>query len=431
MGKDAAIIGLGKSGLAAKRLLELDGYAPIDIYDDNRAIMGAHPIANYKDDYEITVVSPGVNPKQIKVPISNRSSELELAYKYKKSNAKILGVTGTNGKSTVCHLTTQILNAMGKSAISVGNFGYPFADAVLDKPADYYVLELSSFQIELLRKGQFSLDGLVFTNLTEDHLDRYGSYECYANAKFGVFDFLAKDSMLAIPDNRKIKEMADAAGITNRLVVDISSLYVYKGSDVKALNFGTFSLDLAKYRLVGLHNAENLAFSLVLIASVTSLVGDVTELINVKELTGLPHRLELVRQRNEVSWINDSKSTTVESTSKAISSCHNSTLLLLGGKDKQLNYGELAGDIEPSSVKLVIVFGEAREAIAEHLKGGGLKKPLFVVNKLKDAVSLAAQKAQKGWNVLLSPACSSYDEFKNFEERGVRFAQYIDGLSAI
>ena len=209
----AAIIGYGKSGAAAENLLKLKGINDIDIFDDkaiiniltekhdiyeiiNNIIIHSYNAINrnitYTDRYDnisdMVVVSPGIDLKKYPNISGNITSEIELAYEVMDKNAKIIAITGTNGKSTTTHLTAQILNSAGIKAAACGNIGYPFAKAVLDKDIKVFVIELSSFQIELLKN--FSAVSGCIINVTQDHLDRYGTMEKYYEAKLMLLNFI-------------------------------------------------------------------------------------------------------------------------------------------------------------------------------------------------------------------------------------------------
>ena len=186
----AAIIGYGKSGAAAEKLLRLKCFESIDIFDDKNEKYA--DIAEYKNEYDLICVSPGIDLNKYTNICGNITSEIELAYEEMNKNAKIIAITGTNGKSTTTHITAQIINNAGLKAAACGNIGYPYGMAVLEKDADVYVIELSSFQIELLKKFN-AVSGCII-NVTQDHLDRYKTMDKYYKAKLMLLDFIDKDS---------------------------------------------------------------------------------------------------------------------------------------------------------------------------------------------------------------------------------------------
>ncbi|MDR0454539.1 MAG: UDP-N-acetylmuramoyl-L-alanine--D-glutamate ligase [Deferribacteraceae bacterium] len=416
MYEKTAIIGYGKSGAGAERILKLRGCGQPDLYDDANPC--CKPIAEYKDIYELTVVSPGVPFSKLPEKPSVYTSEIELAYGWMPADSKVIGITGTNGKSTVTHLTAQILNNLGHNAISCGNIGYTFADAVAEivEPA-IFVVELSSFQTELLQ--DFSMQATAVTNITPDHLDRYATVEDYVNAKLALLSFIDSEGVLiADPDVR----------ITNRVLKAVYKVR-YMDREYRAwpklagniMNFGNFYADIRKFELFGAHNLLNLAFALSLADAVTPMEGDVTQYIC--GLTGLPHRTEVVPTDNGIRWINDSKATNVDSTLTALKSCVDPTIVFLGGRDKKGDFTQLTDELERCA-SVVCLFGEAAPIISSQLTNK-LNRPVKIFRTLRNAVEEAVALAKPGCTVILSPGCASYDEFLNYEDRGHKFAEYI------
>jgi UDP-N-acetylmuramoylalanine--D-glutamate ligase len=420
--KHAAIIGYGKSGAAAARILKLQGYDSIDLFDDRKE--GCKLFSEYADNYDMTVISPGVPLNLLPVVPAVYTSEIDLAYSELPVNSKVLGVTGTNGKSTVTHLAAQILNNAGVSAVACGNIGYPFADAVLDKPADVYVVELSSFQIELLK--DLRLAGATLINITPDHLDRYASYDEYVAAKLRIIDFIEPDgAFIADPDPLVVNKVLRAPYAVHYVDKELKGWPELQGSKLVFSGNG-FYVDTAEFKLFGWHNLINLSFALGLASTVLQdddkkLARNATHVI--AGLTGMPHRTETVLVHKGVTWINDSKATNVDSTLIALKGCQQPTIVMLGGKDKNSDYTALVAELDRAA-SLVIAFGGAADIIMKQL-AGKLKCPLVKAAKLRNAVEMAYKEAKENSTVLLSPACASFDEFNNFEERGHRFAEYV------
>ncbi len=412
----AAIIGYGKSGAAAEKLLKIKGYQEIEIFDDKNE--NYKNISEYKDEYDEVVVSPGIDLSKYKNICGNITSEVELAYNQMDKNAKIIAITGTNGKSTTTFLTAQILNNAGVKACACGNIGYPFGEAVLDKAdTEVYVIELSSFQIELLKRFK-AVAGCII-NVTQDHLDRYGSMDKYYEAKLLLLNFIEKKGLFVTNTDTKIVNKAILYDFQARYIDDSFKSYPKLNNNI--LDFGKYIVDLSKYKLFGKHNITNLSFALTMADKVCSFEGDITNLI--ENLTSMPHRTELVAEINGVKWINDSKATNVDSVYTALISMKKPAILLIGGRDKKSDYTPLA-DLINKNISKICYFGEAADLIKGQLSPllQGVLEESY--SSLKECVNALA-KREKDITVLLSPACTSFDEFKSYEDRGYRFKEYV------
>ncbi len=410
--KKAAIIGYGKSGKAAHKLLEKEGYTNVDIYDANESL-GYKSLSDYTDIYDKTIVSPGIDLREYENISCKVDSEIELAYRHIKQGAKvIMAITGTNGKSTTTHLLSQILNNCGQNAVACGNIGLPFAEAVLNSDADVFALELSSFQLDLL--NEFSVLAGAITNVTQDHLDRYGSMQNYYNSKLKIMDFIKEDGLLVADEDNVMIERAkdkpfDKMFISNAVIVD------------GVLDFGKFFVKLDGFNLFGMHNVLNLKYALILADKVMDFQGDVSHvLIGIQSM---PHRTEVVATYDGVTYINDSKGTNVDSVLTALRSVKKPSVLMLGGRDKNSDFTPLVELIE-KNVSEVIYFGEAREIIKSQL-GDKITAQQTEIKTLQNAVRYCSECTRAGTTVLLSPACTSFDEFKSFEHRGEMFAKYV------
>lgn len=412
----AAIIGYGKSGAAASRLLKLKGYKEIEIFDDKNE--NYKNISEYKDEYDEVVVSPGIDLNKYKNISGNITSEIELAYNHMNKNAKIIGITGTNGKSTTTFLTAQILNNAGVKACACGNIGYPFGEAVLDKAdTEVYVIELSSFQIELLKRFK-AVAGCII-NVTQDHLDRYGTMDKYYEAKLLLLNFIDKKGLFVTNTDTVIVNKAILYDFQARYIDDNFKSFPKLNGNI--LDFGKFNVDLSKYKLFGKHNITNLSFALTMADKVCDFKDDVTNLI--ENLTSMPHRTELVAEINGVRWINDSKATNVDSVYTALVSMKKPAILLIGGRDKKSDYRPLA-DLINQNISKICYFGEAADLIKSQLSPllKGVEEESY--KSLKECVKDLAEK-EKDITILLSPACTSFDEFKSYEDRGYKFKDYI------
>lgn len=412
----AAIIGYGKSGAAAEKLLRLKGFENIDIFDD-KAEQYAN-IAEYKNEYDLTCVSPGIDLNKYTNISGNITSEIELAYEKMNKNAKIIAITGTNGKSTTTHLTAQIINNAGKKAVACGNIGYPYGMAVLEQGADVYVIELSSFQIELLKNFN-AVSGCII-NVTQDHLDRYKTMDKYYAAKLMLLNFIDKNGLFVTNTDEIIKAEVIKHNTVTKYIDD--DLAVYPKYNSRILDFGKFSADTSKFKLFGKHNLINLSYALTMADKVCDFKGDVSSLL--ENLTSMPHRTELTAEINGVKWINDSKATNVDSVYTALQSIEKPSVLLIGGRDKKSDYKPLV-DLINKNISKVCYFGEAADLIKRQISS--LLKDLEEerYDSLKECVKTLAKNTKSGTTVLLSPACTSFDEFKSYEDRGVKFKEYV------
>jgi len=409
----AAILGYGKSGQTAKRLLEIKGTETIEIYDDKMDGFKGIKDFNY-EEFDTVVVSPGIDLTNIDLPTERITSELELAFEFIKDK-KIIGITGTNGKSTVTFLTAQLLKNIGINAEFCGNIGVTVGDTYLLKNPDVYVVEVSSFQLDLLKRFRF--DTSTITNITPDHLDRYKTMDRYITSKSRMVEFTEGVSFLEKGGWNEIFKKYE-----NIKYVD-GELKSYPLLNGNLLEFEDFYVDVNRYNLFGFHNIVNLSFALLLTDQIVRLKGDVTGL--VENLTPLEHRCELVTEINGVKYINDSKGTNVDSTLTALKSSSYPTTLILGGKDKNGDFSVLSDEINKKA-KLVICCGAAGDKIYNSLKDI-IDVKIVRVDLLKDAISLAYRETKEG-TVLFSPACASFDEFNNFEERGRFFKNYVNNL---
>ena len=411
----AAIIGYGKSGAAAEKLLRLKGFENIDIFDD-KAEQYAN-IAEYKNEYDLTCVSPGIDLNKYTNIRGNITSEIELAYEKMNKNAKIIAITGTNGKSTTTHLTAQIINNAGKKAVACGNIGYPYGMAVLEQDADVYVIELSSFQIELLKNFN-AVSGCII-NVTQDHLDRYCTMEKYYAAKLLLLNFIDEDGLFVTNTDEIIKAEVVKHNTAAKYIDDLAVYPKYNG---KILDFGKFSADTSKFKLFGKHNLINLSFALTMADKVCDFKGDVSSLL--ENLTSMPHRTELAAEINGVKWINDSKATNVDSVYTALQSIEKPSILLIGGRDKKSDYKPLV-DLINKNISKVCYFGEAADLIKNQISSLLKDVEEESYDSLKNCVKALAKDTASGTTVLLSPACTSFDEFKSYEDRGVKFKEYV------
>jgi len=443
-GKKVLVVGLGKSGLAAALFLRTRG-AQVTVSDmrsaaalsreipallDNGIMVesGGHGLLTFRRQ-DLIVVSPGVpmdTPELVQVKAFGLPviGELELAAQFLKG--RILAITGSNGKTTTTALTGEILAEAGIETQVGGNIGVPVVD-LIEKSSDnsWSVLEVSSFQLE--STDLFHPQIAVILNITPDHLDRHGTFENYALAKERISRAqTAADFLVLNADN------VPAAAAAMR-----SSANVYWFSREKSVSQGAWVKDgqvvfraseeadietilpLDQIPLKGLHNVENVLAAVC----ATYLAGAPAKEIRkaIKNFRAVEHRLEYVATDNGVDYYNDSKATNVDAAAKAIAAFPRGIHPILGGKDKNSNYADLS-DLLRKRVKAVYTIGSAAAKIESQIRG---MVPIVSSETLDRAVESARKAAHPGDVVLLSPACSSFDQFENYEHRGRVFKQLV------
>jgi UDP-N-acetylmuramoylalanine--D-glutamate ligase len=449
-GKKVLVVGLGKSGLAAALFLRRRG-AQVTVSDirsaevlgkDIPALLeegiaveaGGHGLLTFRRQ-DLIVVSPGVpldTPELVQVntfglPIIG---EVELASRYLKG--KSLAITGSNGKTTTTALCGAILEA-GKLPVQVGgNIGVPVI-ALVDQSRDdgWSVLEVSSFQLETTYR--FRPEIAVVLNVTPDHLDRHGSFENYVAAKERIFaNQTAEDALILNADDDVTSRMA--ARTKSRIFWFSTQRVVRQGTFVHegAIVFRAseqakpeFILKVENIPLKGHHNVENVLAA----ACAARLTGVEPDAIReaVESFKAVEHRLEFVAEINGVDYYNDSKATNVDAAAKAIAAFPGGIHLILGGKDKNSDYRLLRSLLE-ERVRTVYTIGAAAEKIEMQIYGA---VPVVSAGTLEQAVGKAADSARPGEIVLLAPACSSFDQFENYEHRGQVFKDLVHARQGV
>jgi UDP-N-acetylmuramoylalanine--D-glutamate ligase len=442
-GKEVAVIGLGRSGRAAALLLAgrgiavyaSDGGSSMAVEQSVTALRergvdasgGGHDLARIARA-ALVVVSPGVPPdapplraaRDAGVPIV---SETEVAL-HALPHTKIIAITGTNGKTTTTALTAHLLSALGLDAVAAGNIGTPLAAfAQRDKPPAWVALEMSSFQLH----DTPSLAPLVgvLTTLSPDHLDRYASVaEYYADKALMFANATSASRWVTNVDSADIRDMVDGvAGTHGTFSIESRDADAWFDRDVgELIVLHETVLTRPEFPLLGDHNVANaLAASLaVLMADERHRHPDMLAKLSagLRTFRALAHRLEPVGEYAGVQWINDSKATNVDSSRVAIDGMTRPTVLLLGGRHKGTPYTELA-DVIKAHVKVVLAFGEAAPLVAADL--AGVVPVEQCGSSFESVIARARALAAPGDAVLLSPACSSYDMFDNYEVRGAEF----------
>lgn len=441
-----SVIGASRSGTEVAKLLKKKGYEvfvsdggyPSEFFQNeikqNHILFefGGHTANIF--DADAVVVSPGVHPetfviKEAKKRKKDILSEIEIAYRFSKG--KIIAITGTNGKTTTTTLTGKILTDAGFKTFVCGNIGLPFS-AIADETDEksIIVLETSSFQLENIK--YFKPMIAVYLNLTPDHLDRYESMEEYGKVKMRITEnqnegdyFIYNHDDIFISDNARSTKARRAAFSLNSSVksavnqgayldnYDLIYFY-YRGEEIIA--------NTQNMIIKGPHNAYN-----AMASSISARILDVPKEVIKKSLEtfpGVEHRLEFVREINGIRFYNDSKATNVNSVWYALQGFDEEIILILGGRDKGNDYDEIR-ELVSKKVKHIVAVGESRKKIINYFKG---LVDVSEASDFEDAVYKAAAEASRGDIVLLSPACSSFDMFENYEERGKEFKKIVSLL---
>jgi UDP-N-acetylmuramoylalanine--D-glutamate ligase len=408
------VLGLARSGEAAALALARRGVRVVGVdrngeLDAGRlresgveVVLGAEDPA-LVDDVDLLVKSPGI-PNEAALVAAARArgvaiwSEVELGARILAS--PLLGVTGTNGKTTTCELLGEIFRADGRPVAVAGNVGRPLTglDGTIAEDA-WIVCELSSFQLEDIHELRPRV--AILLNVTPDHLDRHGDLDTYRAAKLRLFENQGPDDVAVVP-----RGFGPVPGAGRRV------------------EFAADDPLPAEPRIPGEHNRENAAAA----TAAARAAGIADDAIGraLRSFAGVPHRLELVRELDGVRWINDSKATNPEAAERALGAYPPGLRVILGGSRKGTPFGGLAARAREARVSCAYLIGESADEIAEALAREGVRFRHSI--DLERAVAEAHADAERGEVVLLSPACASYDQFESFEERGARFRQLVEAL---
>lgn len=374
------------------------------------------------------VKSPGIPKKadlifKIKEKGIRLSSEIEFASEF--TDAKIIAITGSNGKTTTTSLIYHILKNDGLNVGLGGNIGKSFAKQVADENFDYYVLEVSSFQLDDIQNFRPYIS--LMLNLSKDHLDQYNyDYEEYALAKFRIVENQENDNFFIYnKDDEMSRHLIEKIAIKAEKIAFSLHEKLEKGAyatedEIFIRLQSKFSMKINDLALVGKHNVAN--------SLAASLASKILQISNEKIRSSLmtfqavEHRLENVANINGVQFINDSKATNVNATYFALESMKKPTVWIVGGVDKGNNYDEIA-DLVKKKVKAIICLGIDNQKLLNYFQDKVTE--IYDVSSMKEAVTKAKEIAEGGENVLLSPCCASFDLFKNYEDRGEKFKQEI------
>ncbi|MBQ0736457.1 UDP-N-acetylmuramoyl-L-alanine--D-glutamate ligase [Aquimarina celericrescens] len=445
MQKRLVVLGAGESGVGTAILGKKEGY---DVFVSDKGTITDHykeVLRNFEIEWEeqqhtenkilnadIVMKSPGIPDKvdlvqKLKGKEILVVSEIEFASKYTK--ATIVGVTGSNGKTTTTMLTHYILKHGGLEVAMAGNIGDSFARQVAEYDAPFYVLELSSFQLDGIR--DFAPHIAVLTNITPDHLDRYeDKFENYIASKFRItMNQNEDDYFIYDADDEVITNNLKKHPIRSRLLPFSlkrkleNGAYLEEGNIKITIDNNKFIMPTTDLSLKGNHNVKNA------MAAAT-----VSQLLKIRKVTireclenfhGVEHRLENVLKINNVQYINDSKATNVNATFYALDAMKSATVWIVGGVDKGNDYSELYSLVN-EKVKAIICLGVDNTKIINAF--GNCVDNISETQSMKEAVNMAYKIAERNENVLLSPACASFDLFKNYEERGRQFKEAVREL---
>jgi len=445
MNKSLIILGGGESGVGAAVLGKLKGYTVFlsdkgFIKPNYKSLLEKYGIDYEEGQHSVEKIlkadevmkSPGIPHKnemvqqilQLGIPLV---SEMELAYRH-KGDSKIIGITGSNGKTTTTSLIYHILKQSGADCALVGNIGNSIALQIALDPKSIYVAEISSFQLDDI--DSFRPDIAVLTNITEDHLDRYGyHFENYIKAKFNIinnqkdldFFIYCEDDTVTMEYLNKFPTQAKKYSFSIKHEVTQGA---YIKNEIMTMKTNeTDTMSIYDFALNGLHNQYN-----TLAAGITtSLAGIRKEKIReaISSFEGLEHRMEMVASVRGVKFINDSKATNVNSTWFALESMKTPVVIILGGVDKGNDY-ILLSEMVKEKVKAIVCLGVDNEKIHQAFKDE--LATIVDTTSMEDAVTAAYQLSVKGDTVLLSPACASFDLFKSYEDRGKQFKAAINKL---
>lgn len=447
--KKVLVVGMARSGVAAAQLLHQTGAVVIVNDSKTEEQLGesiqplqdlpvirefGKPAGELLDGIDALVISPGIPDTAPFVQAAREkgiyvTGELELASQLSKGT--LVAITGTNGKTTTVTLLGEIFRNAGKVTHVVGNIGYPYsAAAMASKKEDVVVCEVSSFQMETA--DTFHPHVGVLTNITEDHLNRHGTMEVYTAMKMRMFKrqgpedfaiFNADDPALkALP-----KQVRSRVLMFSRLKEVERGAFVRDGMIVVNISGEEKTVCRTEEVMIpGPHNLEN-ALAAVCAASAMEVPVPVIR-HSLKTFRGVEHRIESVRVLDGVEYFNDSKGTNVDSTIKAVQTMKKPTVIILGGYDKHCSFDPLSREMVQSEyMKQAVLIGETADQIEASLIKEGFEN-ITRADTLENAVAICRKLADDGWNILLSPACASFDMFSDYEERGRVFKQIVNDL---
>lgn len=413
--KKIIIIGMGKSGKSLYRFLEKEGH-DLYVFDDHLPKDHPYQLLDREQHYDLALLSPGI---KLDHPVVrwcvDQGIELqgEIQFAASQMKGKLIGVTGTNGKSTTVHLIHELLRSEKKHVFLAGNIGYPLVDFVEDSLDDHlYVVELSSFQLASSEDLNFAIGAIL--NITPDHVLWHGSFDEYVQAKLHLLK--QSEVILLNADDPLLLEYAEE-------FIDQDTLYFSKERPMRGafVEEGVIYYDhghkeaimkCEEILLEGDFNLEN-ALSAIVIAKLLGISNESIKQV-LASFKGIPHRYELLGEWRGIRVINDSKATNPESTIPKLKSVNRPTILIAGGMDKESDFSELASLIR-ENIEYVYLFGENKLKLLDAL---GDYSQVDVVSNLDEAFRASIERAHSGYTILLSPASASWDMYESYEKRG-------------
>jgi UDP-N-acetylmuramoylalanine--D-glutamate ligase len=441
--KRVLVLGLGETGLSALRWLHGQG-ARLSVADTRENPPGTDTLKNemphvplyagaFKAEVfkeaELIVASPGVALQQTEIQAAIARGvpvvgDVELFAQYRDPQAKVIAITGANGKTTVTTLVGEMCKAAGLNTIVAGNIGLPVLDTLSMPTPDVYVLELSSFQLETT--SNLMVDAATMLNLSEDHMDRYDSFQDYAIAKARIFynaklQVLNRDDAWSMMMSRN--KLAQVTFGLNAPCESSDYGLVQKAQQTWLVEGDKELINLHDLKIAGLHNAANALAATALCRGIGIDYAPIIQtLYNFK---GLPHRVEWVANIDDVDYYDDSKGTNVGATCAAIAGLPQKVVLIAGGDGKGQDFSPLKA-VVAENARAVVLIGRDAPAIETVLLQSNV--PMYRAMDLPEAVNIARKLAQNGDAVLLSPACASFDMFKNYVHRAAVFVEAVQRL---
>ncbi|WP_438838644.1 UDP-N-acetylmuramoyl-L-alanine--D-glutamate ligase [Streptococcus pluranimalium] len=439
--KKVLVLGLARSGQAATRLLaKLGAIVTVNDgkpFDENpsaqalleegiKVVCGSHPLELLDEEFALMVKNPGIPYSNAMVQKAQEKNipiwtEVELAGLV--SEAPIVGITGSNGKTTTTTMIAEVFNHSGKSGLLAGNIGFPASEVVVDARADdTLIMELSSFQ--LMGIDTFKPHIAVITNLEPSHLDYHGTFDDYVAAKWNIQNQMTSDDFVVLNFNqdiaRRLAEKTAATVVPFSTIEAVDGAYLEEG---KLYFKGEFIMSADEVGVPGEHNVEN-ALATITVAKLSGISNQAIK-ETLSTFGGVKHRLQDVGSVDGITFFNDSKSTNILATQKALSGFDNQQLILIaGGLDRGNSFDELVPDLK--DLKTMIVLGETADKLADTAKS--LAIPVEYARDVADATRKAFELAEVGDTVLLSPANASWDMYQNFEVRGDEFLATVASL---
>lgn len=447
--KRIAILGFGIEGIALANFL-VDKVASITVFDqksqellladDNpslqKVILDQRIVKNLNfdinvlpiDDFDVIFRSPAIyfdHPKLVEARSRGIEVSSQIKLFFELCSCKIIGVTGTKGKGTTASLIFSMLEKAGFKTYLAGNIGYPAITLIPElKKDDFVILELSNFQLADLNQSPYIS---VVTNIGIDHLDYHKTAAEYVEAKFNILKYQTFSDYAVLNENSTFQDLTSSKArklFFSRRPSDTSDAYLEDGQVL--LRDGGVVCGEEEIRLVGKHNLENIAAA-SLVARILNIPVSIIKNA-ATDFNGLPYRLQLIREIRGKRFINDSFATNPGPTMAAIESFAQEKVLILGGSSKNADFAELAQTIAKNRVKAVILIGVEGTRIGQALKENGYAGIIMPEKSLEEAVSRANSLANSGEIIIFSPACASFDMFKNYKDRGEKFNQIVEDL---